>query len=139
MKFEVTDSTRAILPVRKGADSGAMTVFKSYGGGKDLQKNMNILDKIKGFHTVYERGVAVFDVRSSGVGRDHPEIAVPFFEITDWSEPYVRLRRMRRTVQWESISQHELHSHTDLQHERVKKMSWYTADTDHGARCVFVR
>ena len=82
MKFEVTDSTGAILPVRKGADSGAMTVFKSYGGGKDhvtIQKNMNVLDKIKGFHTVYERGVAVFDVRSSGIGRDHPEIAVPVF------------------------------------------------------------
>ena len=62
-----------------------------------------------------------------------------FFEITDRSEPYVRLRRMRRTVQWESISQHELHSHTELQHERVKIVSWYAADTDHGARCVFVR
>ena len=39
----------------------------------------------------------------------------------------------------ESISQHRLHSHTDLQHERVENMSWYTAATDHGARCVFVR
>ena len=60
VNFEVTDSTRAILPVRKGADSGAMNIFKSYGGGKDhvtIQKNMHILDKIKGFHTVYERVV----------------------------------------------------------------------------------
>ena len=85
MNFEVTDSTRAILPVRKGADSGAVKIFKSYGGGKDhviIQKNMHILDNVKGFHIVYERGVSVFDVRSSGVGRDHPEIALPFFEIT---------------------------------------------------------
>ena len=59
-----------------------------------------------------------------------------FFEITDRSEPYVRLRRMRRRVEW---NQHRLHSHTELQHERVKIVSWYAADTDHGARCVFVR
>ena len=58
-----------------------------------------------------------------------------FFEITDRSEPYVRLRRMRRRVEWK----HRLHSHTELQHERVKIMSWYAADTDHGARGVFVR
>ena len=60
VNFEVTDSTRAILSVRKGADSGSMTVFKPYGGGKDhvtIQKNMNILDKIKCFHIVYERVV----------------------------------------------------------------------------------
>ena len=75
-------------------------------------------------------------MRRSGVGRDHLEIAVPFFEITDWSELCVRLGRMRRRVEW---NQHRLHSHTDLQHERVKNMSWYTADTDHGKRCVFVR
>ena len=37
----------------------------------------------------------------------------------------------------ESISQHRLHCTTDLQHERVENMSWYTADTNHGARCVF--
>ena len=60
VNFKVTDATRPILPVKKGADSGAMKNFKPCGGGRivqdkeSLQETATILDSTQGDNTVHE-------------------------------------------------------------------------------------
>ena len=46
VNFEVTDAKRPILLVKKGADTGAMTIFKLYGG-KDNPRRCNNPDSYK--------------------------------------------------------------------------------------------
>ena len=72
VKFEVTDATRAILSVKKGADTGAMTIFKPLGGGEIIKeiKNMWKLSMTpKIFDMVYESGAYLLYVKRSGAGR----------------------------------------------------------------------
>ena len=42
---DVTDATRPILSVTKGADTGAMTIFKPYGVGKFIRDDATIHKK----------------------------------------------------------------------------------------------
>ena len=71
VNFEVTtESTRSILSVKEGADSGAMTIFKPYGGGRTTQDKeaiwniTKILDNTQGFDIVYEIGAYVLDTKN---------------------------------------------------------------------------
>ena len=71
VNFEVTDATRPILSVNKGADIGAMTIFKPCGGGKIIRdaaaigKITNILDETEGFNDVHENGAYVLKTKTS--------------------------------------------------------------------------
>ena len=62
VNFEVTDATRSILSLKKCADSGAMTIFKPYGGGRiiedkeAIQNSRDFLESTQGFDIVHENG-----------------------------------------------------------------------------------
>ena len=69
---DVTDATRPILSVTKGADTGAMTIFKPYGVGKSSEtmqqstkKSRISLDATEGFNVVHETIAYVLDAKAS--------------------------------------------------------------------------
>ena len=59
VNFEETDTTRPIISVKRGAEAGAMTVFKPDGRGRvipdldAIKKIMDILDNTEGFNVVH--------------------------------------------------------------------------------------
>ena len=68
---DVTDATRPILSVTKGADTGAMTIFKPRGVGKitrdaaTIQESKKILDATEGFNVVHENGAYVLNTKAT--------------------------------------------------------------------------
>ena len=72
VNYEVTDATRPLLSVNKGADIGAMTIFKPYGGSKNhprdaaaIRKIAKILGETEGFNVVHENGPYVLNTKTS--------------------------------------------------------------------------
>ena len=66
VNFKVTDATRPILPVKKGADIGAMTIFTPCGEGKIIldAEAIQHITKIL-ISDVHENAACVLDTKTS--------------------------------------------------------------------------
>ena len=106
VNFEVTtESTRPILLVMEGADSGSMTSFKPHGGGRTTQDKeaiwniTKILNSTQEFDIVYEIGAYVLDTKN----RESSQ--------TQYVQPVIRNDRRGRAL-----------SHAAKEHERKRKL-----------------
>ena len=129
VKFEVTDTKRAILSVHKGCGNGSMIVFTPDGKGK-MVNDMNCIEQVKqimastpGFDIVYDKRAYGLDVDVNGgiyvnnerqqfehnSGISFPVILKEYWEraLSHTQQDHERQQRIQRDVHGENQNMRE--------------------------------
>ena len=132
VKFEVTDSKRAILSVHKGCGNGSMVVFTLDGRGKIINDKrciehvQQIVGTTPGFDTVYDRRAYVLDVDvNDGVGvndgrrksESDSEITFPVIRTGLWERA---LSQAQQDYERKRANHQDVHGENQNTFEQVK-------------------